>query len=95
MCLQFNPGISHSSFLSLELEPGHCVVDIMSRGSPVHLPPCGVTRDRSYVCIEMSSLTMLLYCGISVIHVHVIPKRERIGHLLCRECSKVYLCPCF
>ena len=54
MCLQFDPGISHSFFLSLEFEPGHYVVDIMPRGSPVYLPPRGVTWDRSYMCIEMS-----------------------------------------
>ena len=49
-----DPGISHSFFLSLEFEPGHYVVDIMPRGSPVHLPPRGVTWDKSYMCIEMS-----------------------------------------
>ena len=54
MRLQFDPGINHFFFLSLEFEPGHCVVDIMPRGSPVHLPPRGVTWDRSYMCIEMS-----------------------------------------
>ena len=54
MRLQFDPGISHFFFLSLEFEPGHCVVDTMPRGSPVHLPPRGVTWDGSYMCIEMS-----------------------------------------
>ena len=33
---------------TLLIEPGHCVVDIMPRGSPVHLAPRAVTWDRSY-----------------------------------------------
>ena len=78
--IQFNPGISHSFFLSLEFEPGHCVVDIMPRGSPVHLPPRGVTWDRSYICIEMSPWSdcssyhpFIIVCG-SVVHVTLKPK---------------------
>ena len=49
LCIdKLTPGISHSFFLSLEVEPGHYVVGIMPRGSPVHLPPRGVTWDRSF-----------------------------------------------
>ena len=61
--LQFDPEISHSFFLSLEFEPGHYVVDIMPRWSPVHLPPRGVTWDRSYMCKEVS-----LVATISSLH---------------------------
>ena len=50
---KFDSGISHS-FLSLEFELGHYVVDIMPRGSPVHLPLHGMTCDMSYTYMEMS-----------------------------------------
>ena len=81
MRLQFDPGISHSFFLSLEFEPGRYVVDIMPRGSPVHLPLRGVTWDRSYMCIEMSPQSdPSIVCG-SVVHVTLKPKDAHHRHL--------------
>ena len=80
MCLQFDSGISHSFFLSLKFEPGYCVLDVMPRGSPVHLPLHGVTWDRSYMYMEMSPQLgpssyhpFIIVCG-SVVHVSLKPK---------------------
>ena len=47
---------------SLEVEPGYCVVDIMPRGSPVHLAPRAVIRDGSY------SGTSILFCMMTAVY---------------------------
>ena len=44
---------SHSFFLSLEVELRHCVAHIVPWGSPVHLPSCGMTWDRSYMYMKV------------------------------------------
>ena len=67
---------SHSFFLSLEVELEHCVVDIMPCGSPVHLPPRGVTWDRSYIYMDTSSPNC--YSGSLV---HVTPKLKDVHYL--------------
>ena len=54
LCFSLWDMISHLSLVyTCTCITAYCVVDIMPRGSPVHLPPRGVTWDRSYMCIEM------------------------------------------
>ena len=81
LCLRAHSRTSHSFFLSLEVEPGHCVVDIMPCGSPVHLPPRGMTLDRSYMYMETSSPKT--YC-CSVVHVtlKLMGTHEREDYIL-------------
>ena len=46
MCLQFDPGISHSFFLSLEFEPGHYVVARAYRAAVGGERACNVRRQQ-------------------------------------------------
>ena len=58
-----------------EVEPGHYVADIMPRGSPVHLPPRGVTWDRSYIYMETSTY---LTCTCNSQAEGCTPERVRV-----------------
>ena len=87
------------SFSPLNLSLGHYVVDIMPRVSPVHLPPRGVTWDRSYICIEMSPLSgsssyyiihFTIVCG-SVVHVTLKPKDAHHRCLFLVSCPAPFM----
>lgn len=82
MCVQWNTRYTSdhaASLVSLVAEPGNIECEDQSpreSGTAMAVPavPVAPGLDRSYICMETSSLTMLQYCGVSVVHVHVIPK---------------------